>query len=206
MGILQIKSLPLIVRPFSARILEMSLPAERVCCDPLKRHTTPQRKDLRAVPYAIIAEHSSLGLTRRNYLCTKCRKKLNALRAAATLTPEDAGEMLPMDDDDSRQESSSSSDSTTESLPSDSETSIFKRPRVEGEGETTCSKDDDTYAVTKADGEEMIEQLIEKLKSATVNSERLLVLTAVPKSWSVCKTAQVFNVSRPVCRKDEEAG
>ncbi|KAL5518045.1 hypothetical protein EMCRGX_G003713 [Ephydatia muelleri] len=179
----------------------MSLPAERVCCDPLKRHTTPQRKDLRAVPYAIIAEHSSLGLTRRNYLCTKCRKKLNALRAAATPTPEDAGEMLPMDDDDSRQESSSSSDSTTESLPSDSETSIFKRPRVEGESETTCSKDDDTYAVTKADGEEMIEQLIEKLKSATVNSERLLVLTAVPKSWSVRKTAQVFNVSRQFAGK-----
>ena len=173
----------------------MSLPAERVCCDPLKRHTTPQRKGLRVVPYTIIAEYSLLGLTRRHYLCTKCRKKLNALPAVATPALEDAGEMLPMDDNVSRQESSTSSDSTTESSPSDSETSIAKRSRVEGEGETTCSKGD-TYAVSKADGEEMIEQLVEKLKSATTNSERLLVLTAVPKSWSARKTASVFGVSR----------
>ena len=171
----------------------MSLPAERVCCDPLKRHTTPQRKDLRAVPYAIIAEHSLLGLTRRQYLCTKCRKKLNALQAVATPAPEEAGEMLPMDDD-SRQESSIS-DSTTGSSPSDSEASISKRSRVEGDGETTSSKGD-TYAVSKADGEEMIEQLVEKLKSTTTNSERLQMLTVVPKSWSARKTAALFGVSR----------
>ena len=50
--------------------------------------------------------------------------------------------------------------------------------------------------LAKADGEEMIEQLVEKLKSATTNSERLLVVTAVPKSWSARKTASVFGVSR----------
>ena len=105
-------------------------------------------------------------------------------------TPEDADEeMLHMDGCDSRQESSSSSDSTTESPPSDSETSTSKQSRVEGESE------DDTYAVSKSDGEEMIEQLVEKLKLMT-NSERLSVLTVVPKSWSACKTAAVFGVSR----------
>ena len=104
---------------------------------------------------------------------------------------EDAGEMLPMDDNDSRQESSSS-DSTNESS-SDSEVSVSKRSRVEGE--TTSSKGD-TYAVSKADGEEMIEQLVERLKSTTTNSERLQVLTVVPKSWSARKTTAVFGVSR----------
>ena len=42
----------------------------------------------------------------------------------------------------------------------------------------------------------MIEQLVEKLKSTTTNSERLQVLTVVPKSWSARKTAALFGVSR----------
>ena len=37
---------------------------------------------------------------------------------------------------------------------------------------------------------------MEKFHSTTVRSERLTVLTAVPKSWSVRKTANVFNASR----------
>ncbi|KAL5480015.1 hypothetical protein EMCRGX_G023629 [Ephydatia muelleri] len=51
-------------------------------------------------------------------------------------------------------------------------------------------------AVSMNDGEEMIQQLVEKFHSTTVRSERLTVLTAVPKSWSVRKTAKMFNASR----------
>ena len=49
-------------------------------------------------------------------------------------------------------------------------------------GKTTTCSEGDTYAASKADGEEMIEQLVEKLKSTMTNSARLSVLTVVSKS------------------------
>ena len=55
---------------------------------------------------------------------------------------------------------------------------------------------DDTYAVSKADGEEMIVQLVEKLNSTTTNSEWLSVLTVMPKTGLPANTAAVFGVSR----------
>ena len=126
-----------------------------------------------------------ISLTCRHYLCTKCLKELKAIRAVATPAPEDAvEEMLAVDGCDSRQESSSSSDSTTESPP------ISKRSRAEGESV------DDTYAVSKADGEEMIVQLVEKLNLTTTNSEWLSVLTVMSKAGLPAKTAAVFGVSR----------
>ena len=56
-------------------------------------------------------------------------------------------------------------------------------------------------AVSMNDGEEMIQQLVEKFHSTPVRSERLTVLTAVPKSWSVCKTAKVFSASLYLARQ-----
>ena len=57
----------------------MSVPPEKKCCDPSKRHKKAQRKDVRLVPYSIILRHPTLGLTRQHYLCTVCRKELKAV-------------------------------------------------------------------------------------------------------------------------------
>ena len=42
----------------------------------------------------------------------------------------------------------------------------------------------------------MVQQLKEKYNSAMTTSERLSVLTVLPKSWSLHKTAKVFGISR----------
>ena len=54
----------------------MSFPPPKRCCNPLKHHPAPQKRGLRLVSSALIAEHPSLGLTRSQYLCPDCRKEL----------------------------------------------------------------------------------------------------------------------------------
>ena len=43
-------------------------------------------------------------------------------------------------------------------------------------------------------GKEMIEQLKEKFTTTTSRSERLTILTALPKSWSIAKVMEEFGV------------
>ena len=186
----------------------MSLPAERVCCDPLKCHKKPKRKGLRTVPHAIIAAHPSLHLTRRHFICTVCRKQMKF--QVASTSPDDTVDTFPADLGNSELESGTTADifptsdisdvenSEQEDASSDSSQSFSlseqlkaKRRRSESEAVQGGSS-----AVSMNDGEEMIQQLVEKFHSTTVRSERLTVLTAVPKSWSVRKTAKVFNASR----------
>ena len=187
----------------------MSLPAERVCCDPLKCHKKPNRKGLRTVPHAIIAAHPSLHLTRRHFICTMCRKEMK-LQLAVSTSPDDTADTFPADlgnselesgatanispaSDISDVENSGQEDASSDSSQSLSLSEQFKAKRSRCESEAVQSG---TSAVSMNDGEEMIQQLVEKFHSTTVRSERLTVLTAVPKSWSVRKTAKVFNASR----------
>ena len=50
----------------------------------------------------------------------------------------------------------------------------------------------------------MVQQLKEKYNSATTTSERLTVLTVLPKSWSLHKIAKVFGVSRYFARQAKQ--
>ena len=54
--------------------------------------------------------------------------------------------------------------------------------------------------VSLNDGEELVQQLKEKFNSTT-RSERLRILTILPKSWSRRKVAKVFGVSRYLARR-----
>ena len=54
--------------------------------------------------------------------------------------------------------------------------------------------------VSLNDGEELVQQLKEKFNSTT-RSERLRILTILPKSWSRRKFAKVFGVSRYLARR-----
>lgn len=53
------------------------------------------------------------------------------------------------------------------------------------------------------DGEEMIEQLKSKMRTATTSDEKYLILTALPKSWSVRKVAREMGVSRSLARRSK---
>ena len=50
------------------------------------------------------------------------------------------------------------------------------------------------------DGREMIEQLKEKFTSTTSRSERLTILTVLPKRWSVAKVMEEFGVTNYMAR------
>ena len=49
-------------------------------------------------------------------------------------------------------------------------------------------------------GKEMIEQLKEKFTTVTSRSERLTILTALPKSWSIAKVMEEFGVTNYMAR------
>ena len=50
------------------------------------------------------------------------------------------------------------------------------------------------------DGAEMIEQLRDKFASSTSRSEKLTILTVLPKSWSIAKIVNVFGVTKCMAR------
>ena len=54
------------------------------------------------------------------------------------------------------------------------------------------------------DGGEIIQQLKEKFQSTTQRSEKLQILTILPKSWSLKKIQQEFGVSNYMTRKSKE--
>ena len=53
-----------------------------------------------------------------------------------------------------------------------------------------------THVLHTNDGTEIIQQLKEKFGSTKSRSERIRILTALPKSWSVCRIAEEFGASK----------
>ena len=80
-----------------------------------------------------------------------------------------------MESSDSLDNSASTSLSQKQKAHSSEQTGI----RVEGEAQQV--------ALSVGDAEEIVQQLKEKLQSTTSRSERLRVLTVLPKSWSIKK-------------------
>ena len=110
----------------------MSLPAEGVCCDPLKCHKKPKRKGLRTVPHAIIAAHPSLHLTRHHFICTMCHKQLKF--QAASTSPDDTADTFPADLGDSELESGATADISPASDISDIDSSKSCPSRLRQKG------------------------------------------------------------------------
>ena len=59
---------------------------------------------------------------------------------------------------------------------------------------------DEAMELQDDDGREMIEQLKEKFTSTTSRSERLTILTVLPKRWSVAKVMEEFGVTSYMAR------
>eukprot|EP00731_Ephydatia_muelleri_P027627 Em0019g500a len=155
----------------------MSVSFQKCCCDPLKRHTKVQKKDLRHIPQTILHQHPSLGLSSHQYICSACRKEINALTKLVVLptsaeyidtaaTPA-AGDSSNTEDQEApysseSMESSDNSDnsaSTSLSQKQKAHSSEQTGIRVEGEAQQV--------ALSVGDAEEIGQQLKEKLQSTT---------------------------------------
>ena len=53
-----------------------------------------------------------------------------------------------------------------------------------------------THVLHTNDGTEIIQQLKEKFGSTKSRSERIRILTALPKCWSVCRITEEFGASK----------
>ena len=166
----------------------MSIIPEKKCCDLSKRHKKAQRKDLRPVPHSIIQQHPTLGLTRQHYLSTVCRKELHAV---ADTNFDDVGSNTGGD------VVQATSDDNAE-IGVDVPESASKESSVE---EVSSESDEAADVKDGSDGEEMIEQLKGKFCSTVSRSEKLMILTILPKSWSLKKISRVFGVSRYLARR-----
>lgn len=178
----------------------MSFPPRKVCCDPLKRHRVAPKRGLRLVTFAIMAEYPSLGLTRHQYICTDCRKELKT-------------------NHEQLQAASSSRDSEDEVLSTCTSTRTPTPPALDINDDQACHLTDDEASdsssagpssaqktqtdpiVSANDGDEMMQQLKEKYNSSTSRSERMRILTLLPRSWSIKKAANVFGVSKYLIRQ-----
>ena len=67
----------------------MSFPARKICCDPFKRHHKVIKRDLRPVRQAVIDQVPLLCLTRDQYVCSFCRKLIDAqIKTVAAFSAE----------------------------------------------------------------------------------------------------------------------
>lgn len=157
----------------------MSHPPDKKCCDPSKSHKKAQRKDVRVVPYSIILRHPALGLTHQHYLCTVCRKELQAV---ADTNLDDLQTNTGVDINDMQATSVDATETGGDVQESiESSESASKESSVE---EVSSEEAADVRDVSVLDGEEMIKQLKGKFRSTVSWSEKLMILTILPQSWS----------------------
>ena len=64
--------------------------------------------------------------------------------------------------------------------------------------------EDQHTTLSVSDAEEIVQQLKEKFNSTTARSERIKILSVLPKSWSNRKIAKEFGVSRYLARRAKE--
>lgn len=151
---------------------------EKFCFDPLKRHSKRQRKGLRPASERMIAAYPSLHLQTKNKLCTSCRKEISELPAEWAALSDDTN-----DDSDSSLESEDTGSDWVD------------------EEEARRGADGATAGPTPSDEGEMVLQLKEKFDSTTKRSEKVTILTVLPKSWSVQKVARVFGAPNYMARQ-----
>ena len=187
----------------------MSFP-DAYCCDPLKRHPKRKRRyGLRPASAALASAHPSLCLTSINRLCTGCRKQLYCQSSAATLLDDTAGastaESVNIESENLQAsspdiiESENLQASSPEIEPSGSHDSDWQEDE-EGTLHSSSSNEVDMES-QQSDESEIIMQLKEKFNSSVKRSEKLRILTVLPKSWSLKKTMQVFGVTKYMAKQ-----
>ncbi|KAL5491066.1 hypothetical protein EMCRGX_G016283 [Ephydatia muelleri] len=166
----------------------MSFPPRKRCCDPLKCHQKVQKRDLRPVSQTVIHLLPSLGLTKRQYLCSSCRIKLKPQVDEAALPPVEAMDYTVTSLDDascSENKESEDEDCTSSEETSDISVEDTDEPSSSAKVRRTDEKESEDVVLLASDAEEMVKQLKEKFQQAKTRSDRMKVLTVLPKRWSI---------------------
>lgn len=187
------------------------------CCNPFNKPRHLLKKNLRPILPWMIEKLPSLKPEGR--ICDSCRKQL-----AGEETPVDESSDVDIDNVDEIPLDGSLDDSYTcqheqlvsinECLKVIGETPIVKKKLVHtGYQKEKLSRIKDAAAKALLpsviptqidDGYEIIEQLKEKFHSTEDRSQKMTILTILPKSWSVQKVQEEFRVSNYMARKAKE--
>ena len=191
------------------------------CCDPFDSHPVRKVKGLRDISQQILTLHPSLKFKAGDKLCTPCRKIVTDLPADSTdLVSTDDSSSVPEDlhpgssavDADVFELPDHQLVVLNQSLQVLGESPVCKRKaetrvnyvkkKVKALESTIKKKlelcgvsiDASDSALNTADisSSEIIDQLKEKFKSCSKMSEKVQVLTILPKSWSAKRIEEEF--------------
>lgn len=196
----------------------------RCCCDPFNVHKKEIKKNLRNVTKNLIEKHPNLKFEVYNKLCSNCRQKLTKDKSeegssssqSLHSSPEVESAQHEVDNDGAEMEYEVSE--INKSLVSLEETPIklsklsskpsyakkklckvttaFKRKLEQATGQPITDSDTDNTEI------EILQQLKEKfIEESTSRSEKLSILTILPKSWPITRIMKEFNCSNFMARQ-----
>lgn len=100
---------------------------------------------------------------------------------------------------------SSESDQTNHCTDDEASSSAGPSSEKFQTGKAASDNDPGAYhMVSASDGDEVVRQLKEKYDSTTSRSERMRILTTLPRSWSIKQAAKVFGISRYLIRQTKQ--
>ena len=183
------------------------------CCNPFERPNHTSKKNLRPVAKWMCYKASSISMGAK--ICDDCRKKLAKMPATfeASETMSDSEPDL-QSEGDVYTESSETLTSLNQCLGAIGETPICKS-KLQQTRYSKQKMDKITAAMKKTvigdvqsknsdDAGEMIMQLKEKFETTASRSEKVQLLTVLPKSWSVRKIQSEFGASNYMARKAKQ--
>lgn len=177
------------------------------CCNPLEypNHSwTSSRKSLRSVTKRMCEKSPNIAMGQM--ICDSCRKKLAKIPDSVSISDSEE----PTEDE--------------EYIPDEPPPLTPINTCLSGIGVTPVKKkkihlakypqqkiDEVTVAMKKlmihdvqTDGNEMIQQLKQKFQTTSCRSEKMQILTVLPKSWSLVKIQSEFGVSRYMAIKAKD--
>lgn len=185
----------------------------RYCCDPFKKHKQKITKHIRFATKKIIDKNSSLYLTTKHRVCRSCREKLENPEPS----PEISEEEINASPEELQNEFELSQ--LNESLATLNEISPLKKSRLSTENpqyiknkfqkvETSIKRKFESISGQSFSSEnhtngesEIIQQLKEKFNEASSRSEKLTILTILPKSWTRSEIMETFKCSQYMARQ-----
>ena len=201
------------------------------CCNPFNVHTVLKRSGLRPITEELVRRFPNLQMVVGQKICTQCRKKLQKWspeveEESRQLRSVPLVETSTSEDDIGNLSQPGTSAADTEFYTSDMELADLNTSlELIGESPIPKKKPADRYLKVKVKkvsdsvkrkielgtgktitefhdaGLEMIAQLKEKFQSSGSRSEKLQVLTVLPKSWTVQKVQEEFGASNYMIRK-----
>ena len=197
---------------------------QRSCCDPFSKHTKKKVvKSLQEITISNANDFKELNLVPGKKWCPTCRKHASCIEEILN-KPGPSHETQEMLSEESTEEEElwlqmgSELGSVNESLQSIGESPgqakrWRKRKRYPGEKlekitdafrkklrMTPKQTEDEDFETKARDFEEMIGQLKDKFSTSDSRSEKLQVLTVLPKSWQIQKIEREFKITNYMAR------